>query len=140
MKRKRFKKLSFKQFHEIQKRKWEPVKLIGDAIPDFLMSAPEGLIHSVYASGTVISEHLYNETLTLGNHIGGIEVYRNAPDDPVNLNKDVYAVFANTENDLMLLVYGPMKDKEHWIDEIPDRLDGVDILLPPNDSDEEGES
>jgi hypothetical protein len=139
MRRKRFKKLSRKQFHEIQKLNWKPVKLIGNTIPDFLMSAPEGLIHSVYASGTVISEHLYNEPLVLGNHIGGIEVYRNAPDDPVNLNKDLYAVFANTEDDLMLLVCGPVKDKEHWIDEIPDRLNGVDVLLPP-DSNEEGEA
>ena len=139
MKRKRFKQLSRKQFQEVLNRDWEPVKLIGGAIPHFLKGTPNGLINSIYASGTVFSEHL-NEPLVLGNHIGGIEVYRNAPDDPVNLNKDVYAVFTNTDNDLMLLVYGPMKDKEHWIDEIPDRLDGVDILLPPNNSDEEGEA
>ena len=130
MKRKRFKQLSRNQFQEVLKLNWKPVKLTGGAIPNFLKSAPDGLIHAVYASGTVISEYLYDKSLMLGNHIGGIEVYRNALDDPVNFNKDVYAVFANTDNDLKLLVLGPIKDREHWINEIPDRLDGVDILLP----------
>lgn len=136
MKRKRFKQLSREQFQEVLTLNWKPVELTGSAIPDFLKGAPDGLIHSVYASGTVISEHLYGEPFILGNHLGGIEVYRNAPDDPVDFNKDVYAVFANTNNDLKLLVLGPLKDKEHWINEIPDRLDGVDILLPPDSNSE----
>ena len=53
----------------------------------------------------------------------------------MNLNKDVYAVFVNTNDDLMLLVLGPMdkkQDKEHWTNEIPERLDGVDVLLQPD--------
>jgi len=136
MKRKRFKQLSRKQFQEVLKLDWKPVKLAGSAIPDFLKGSPEGLIHSVYASGTVISNRLYGEPFVLGNHIGGIEVYRNAPDDPMNFNKDIYAVFANTENDLKLMVLGPLKDKEHWINEIPARLDGVNILLPPNNEEQ----
>lgn len=136
MKRKRFKQLSRSQFQEVLKLNWTPVKLTGSMVPDFLRSSPEGIIHSVYARGTMIAEPLYGESLTLGNHIGGIEVYRNAPDDPVNFNKDVYAVFANTNDDLKLLVLGPIsKDKEHWINKIPDRLDGVDILLPPDNDD-----
>ena len=139
MRHKRFKQLSRNQFQEVLKLNWKPVKLTGSIVPDFLKSAPEGLIHSIYASGTVISEHLYGKPLILENHIGGIEVYRNAPDDPVNLNKDVYAVFANTEDDLKLLVLGPIKDKEHWINKIPDRLNGVDVLLPFNNGDEKGE-
>ena len=136
MKRKRFKQLSRSQFQEVLKLNWKPVKLTGNTIPDFLKGMPEGLVHSIYASGTVISEHLYGKPLILGNHIGGIEVYRNAPDDPVNLNKDVYAVFANTGDDLKLLVLGLDRDKEHWVNEIPDRLDGVDILLPPDNGNE----
>ena len=136
MKRKRFKQLSRSQFQEVLKLNWTPVKLTGSMVPDFLKSAPEGLIHSVYASGTVISEHLYGEPLKLGNHIGGIEVYRNAPDDPVNFNKDVYAVFVNASDDLKFLVLGLNKDKEHWINEIPDRFDGVNILLPPDNDNE----
>jgi len=136
MKRKRFKQLSLNQFQEVLKLNWKPVKLTGSTIPSFLTSAPDGLIHSIYASGTVISEHLYGEPFILGNHIGGIEGYRNAPDDPVNLNKDVYAIFANTADDLKLLVLGPLKDKEHWTNEIPDRLAGVDVLLPPDSSNE----
>lgn len=138
MKRKRHKQLSPKQFQEVQERNWKPVRLVGDAIPDFLKGLSTGVVHSVYASGTAISNHLYDEPLVLGNHIGGIEVYRNAPDDPVNFNKDVYAVFVNKPeiagNDLMLIVIGPLKkDKEHWMDEIPERLDGVEVLLPPDD-------
>ena len=135
MKRKRFKQLSLKQFQEVLNLNWKPVKLTGGAIPDFLKGSPEGLIHSIYASGTMISNQQYGQPLVLGNHIGGIEVYRNAPDDPMKLNKDVYAVFANTDDNLKLLVLGPIKDKEHWINEIPARLDGVDILLPPDSDD-----
>ena len=133
MSRKRFKQLSLNEFQTVLNYDWQPVRLTASTIPDFLGNVPD-VIHSVYASGTAISENLYNEPLTLGNHIAGIEVYRNAPDDPVKFNKDVYAVFANKDDDLVLLVRGPIKDKEHWINEIPERLDGVEILLPPDKS------
>ncbi|HLG27815.1 MAG TPA: hypothetical protein VI423_08525, partial [Paenisporosarcina sp.] len=79
MKRKRFKQIARKQFQEVLNLNWEPVNLTGSSIPHFLQGEPDGLIHFVYASGTVISDHLYGEPFILGNHIGGIEVYRNAP-------------------------------------------------------------
>lgn len=35
------------------------------------------------------------------------------------------------EDPTILLVDGPVKDREHWLNEIPDRLNGVEILGIP---------
>jgi hypothetical protein len=63
--------------------------------------------------------------------IGGIDVYRNSPDDPVALNKDWYAVVTIADTDSMLLVRGPVHDSEHWLNEIPERLKGASIVSVP---------
>jgi hypothetical protein len=58
-------------------------------------------------------------------------VYRLAPDDPVELNKDWYAVLIDPDDDTMLLIDGPIRDEEHWIDELPQRLKGIEVLAVP---------
>ncbi len=67
-----------------------------------------------------------------GELVGGIDVYRNAYDDPVRLNKDWYAIIQEQGSDAMFLVAGAIKDHEHWLDEISDRLKNAEILgVPP---------
>ena len=49
----------------------------------------------------------------------------------MNLNKDWYAVVAVPEKDAMYLISGPFRDDEHWLDEIPERLKGAEVLGVP---------
>lgn len=132
---KRIKKISSDQFREIQSRQWHPVRIEGDAIPDFLKGIPSEKIHSIVASGTCLHSMAYEDNIIpSGQLVGGIDVYRNAPEDPVELNKDWYAVIKVPDTDSMLMVSGPIKDDEHWIDKMPDRLKGAEILGVPKPS------
>ena len=128
----RIKKMPRDQFEEVMGRDWSPVKLEGEAIPEWLRNIPSSVVHSVYASGTRIPELNYSDSeISSGLLIGNIEVYRNAPDDPVELNRDWYSVIAFESSDTMLLVRGPIADTLHWLDEIPSSLAGADLLAVP---------
>jgi len=59
--------------------------------------------------------------------IGGIDVYRGSTDDPVALNKDWYAVLRNADAGAFL-VEGPIRDREHWLDDLPERLRGIEVI------------
>ena len=63
---------------------WSPVKLESDAIPDWLQNMPRNVMHSVYASGTSAGggSDYSDVSIGTGQLIGGIDVYRNAPEDP----------------------------------------------------------
>ena len=120
------------EYEGILQRNWAPVKLMGDAQPTWMRNIPPDVVNSVYASGSQMFAPRPNiAMLPSGDLIGGIDIYRNAPDDPKRLNKDWYAIIANKQHDDMLLVCGPYKDNEHWIDEIPECLKGAEILLVP---------
>ncbi len=121
------------QFNEVMKREWVPVQLLGHAIPDWLRGIPTETLHSVYASGSFITASEYGDKMIpSGSLIGGYDVYRNAPDDPVNLNKDWYFVIAQPGSELLILVKKKPPQEEHWVDEIPNHLKGVEILgVPP---------
>ena len=69
-----------------------------------------------------------------GELIGGIDVYRRDPDDPVELNKDWYAVLRDPGTDAMFLVSGPFRDEEHWLDELSARVRDAEILALPKKS------
>jgi hypothetical protein len=138
MRTQRFKEMPWAQFQEVMKRDWVPVQLTGKNIPSFLRQIPNGVLHSIYVSGTVFSGLSFStqpEPFLFGNHIGGIAVYRKAPNDPVHVNQDVYAVLADARDgsDVLLLVAGPPKDQDQWLADIPERLDGVDVWLVPSD-------
>jgi hypothetical protein len=115
----RTKTMARTEFSDVQDRDWTPVELAGEAVPRFLSGIPRSVAYRFLASG----QHNY---ATEGALIGGIDVYRQAPDDPVALNKDWYAVRAG--GDATLRVEGPFKDLEHWLDEVPERYDGIDVL------------
>lgn len=117
---------------EVMKREWRPVRLDPSAIPEFLKGIPEQSLHSIIASGTLGPGIDYaGEILPAGEFIGGIDVYRHAPDDPVELNKDWYAVLRVPDSDAILLVAGPCKDNEHWLDEVSARVRDAEILALP---------
>ena len=130
--RNRIKTMPLEEFEGVMQRTWSPVKLEDDAIPSWLSGIPPRVLHSVYASGTA-SEGipLANSTIPSGHLIGGIDVYRNAPDDPYDLNKDWYAVITMPDSNGMLLIEGPISDSEHWLSEIPDRLKGAEVVAVP---------
>jgi hypothetical protein len=128
----RIKKMPEEQFIEVLKRNWTPVQLTGEAMPSWLQNIPKDILHSVYASGGGgIPSNYSGGAIPSGVLIGGIDVYRNAPDDPVDLNKDWYPVFSIAEANDIFLVTGPIRDAEHWLNEIPSRLDDVEILAVP---------
>lgn len=118
--------MNFSEFSEIMEKEWHPVRLDGKHIPSSLRRIPIDKIHSIYASGTLYPEWESLPTgypITSGQHVGGIEVYRYAPDDPLNLNKDGYAVFYLPNDSLLVIAdLDKEEDPEHWVDEIPDRL------------------
>lgn len=128
----RIKRMPEDQFHEIMNRNWAPVQVAGEAIPTFLQHIPSDKLHSVYASGGPYTDVVYSGgAIPAGELIGGVDVYRYSPDDPVALNKDWYAVIKTSEVDTIFLVAGPIKDNEHWLNEIPARLADVEILSVP---------
>lgn len=128
----RIKRIPRDQFSEIQNRNWSIVKLEDDTIPEIFKGIPESLLYSVYASGGPFPGVLYSDSLiSSANLIGGIDVFRKAPDDPVELNKDWYPLISFSDTDTMFLVHGPISDSEHWIDDLPDRFTTAEILAVP---------
>ena len=115
------------------KRDRTPVSLAGAALPEWMLGIPQDMLYSVVGSGTMFRGAAYSggRAIPSGELIGGIDAYRLAPDDPVELNKDWYAVIRHPDNDNMLLVDGPFQDDEHWIDELPQRLKGIEVLAVP---------
>ena len=135
---KRAKKMHFDEFEEVMKREWSAVRLDSSAVPEFLNGIPEEKVHSVVASGTQMPGIDYSDDfIPSGELIGGIDVYRHAPDDPVELNKDWYAVLRDPDSDAMFLVSGPFKDDEHWLDEVSPRVRDAEILALPKKPNED---
>lgn len=127
----KIKTLVVAEFEEVFERGWRPVVLVGEALPGFTKSIPA---HCIIASGELSSAELYSSYRVSGRLVGGIDVYRDSPDDPVPLNKDWYAVVACTDRPSVLLVDGPLKDGEHWLDKIPERYAQAEIVGSPRKS------
>jgi hypothetical protein len=107
------------EFSAVQDRHWTPVELVGEAIPEFLSGVPRHKAFRFLASGESNVE-------AEGALVGGIDVYRHSPDDPVALNKDWYEV--RSAGDGTLRVYGPQQDNEHWVNEVPRRYKDIEII------------
>lgn len=129
---KRVKKMDIDEFEEVMNREWSTVQLNPDAIPEFLKGIPDEKINLIVASGTWLQGMHYSDDLVpSGEIIGGIDVYRNAPDDPVELNKDWYAVLRHPDSNAVLLISGPIEDDEHWLDEVSLRVQRAEIVAIP---------
>ena len=124
---KRVKRLRPEQYGIIAAHSWTPVKLEGTCIPECFSRIPKGVVHSIYASGTCPGGGIDYSDQCIGTAqlIGAIEIYRYAPDDPVELNKDRYAVVITPGDTADYIISGPMRDSEHWLDEIPERYIGA---------------
>lgn len=130
---KRLKLIPRSEFDKIAELGWEEVRLKETCIPKYLQGIPADKLHSVYASGTRAGAgYDYSDNLIgTAQLIGTMNVFRFAPDDPVELNKDWYAVVMTPANQENYLISGPFADDEHWIDEIPDRFNGTTIWGVP---------
>ena len=127
MNKKRHQKLlTAEEFKPIMDLNREPVELKEDTLPVCMKSIPKEQRCHVYASGSYI-EALVPQ---YGRVVGGVDVFRDARShpEPVNWNKDHYTIIKNSKNDGSLLMYGPDKDNEHWINERPNRFKNVKIL------------
>lgn len=124
------------EFEEVMKLDWVPVKLVGEAKPSWMRNIPESVMAGTLASGTGITAGKYYESAQIpsGLLIGGIDIYRHAQDDPVPFNKDWYAVVVHPNDPTMLLVDGPQKDAEHWLESISERCKGLRVLGLPKKS------
>ena len=77
------------QLQDIQNREWSIVKLEGNAIPELFGGIPDSVLYAVYASGGPFPGISYSDpSIGTANLIGGIDIFRNSPDDPVAYNKD----------------------------------------------------
>lgn len=112
-------------FQPIMEAHWEPLELTGDLLPDFAASIPADKRYRILASGESNAWARENNPPL----VGGFDVYRHSPDDPVRYNKDWYAVVDPGSDSDHLIVQGPQRDREHWLNEIPARYDGVRILV-----------
>jgi len=126
------KRITEEEFQPIMEREWQPVKLTDDTLPSRLRSIPEDQRCHAYASGSCSGN--YNQQYE-GYKVGGVDIFRDARShrEPVDWNKDHYVIIRDLKNDNALLMYGPLKDNEHWINEIPDRLKNVEILTLDKD-------
>lgn len=122
------------EFEQVMQRKWIPVILEESALPSWAKGIPQSVLAATLASGTLpteASQTYSTKQIHSGQLIGGMDIYRHAPDDPVPLNKDWYAVIAHPSDPTMLLVDGPQKDAEHWLKSISKRCAGLEILGVP---------
>lgn len=127
---KRLKSIPRDDFEVVFAEHWKPVELRGDAMPCFAQSVPESKLCQVLASGEYAAsgEHYPCKRLRDAQLVGGIDVWRHAPDDPVDYNKDWYAVLSSSSTPEILYVDGPRKDAEHWSTKIPDRYLNVKVI------------
>lgn len=126
---KRVKKIPRAEFECIFEQNWKPMVLEGEALPNFARGIPEATRHCFIASGEIRGDGPYSSDLIIGGRlVGGIDIYRHSPDDPVKFNKDWYAVVACDDSCAVLFVDGPRKDTEHWLNEIPERYSGAEII------------
>lgn len=129
--------ISTKDFNVVFAEDWEPVVLEGEAVPDFARTIPDTIRCCIIASGEYSTARLYSSRLVPSGYlVGGMDIYRHAPDDPVPLNKDWYAIVSSADPDV-LVVDGPYKDNEHWLSEIPSRYQGAKVIGSANDEEKD---
>ncbi len=126
MGKKKPKLVSAEEWAIISEKNWTPVELIGNGLPESLKQIPSDQRLRVFASGCVLTSV---ESVPDGSLIGGVDVFRLAKThpEPVDYNKDHYAVKKSTMGEPILLLYNE-NDNEHWIENIPDRLNNVEVI------------
>ena len=117
--------MPFSEFKSVLEHSGMPVQVDGT----FSWATGIPNVHTVMASGIWPSSTPYqSETISFSYSVGGIEYYRCDCSDPDDLNKDLYAVVVPPDQNDMLLIDGPKKDDEHWVDEVPQRYKGAPTI------------
>jgi hypothetical protein len=129
----KLKLMPVEEFKAIMEHNWTPVRLVGDALPSWMNQIPKSILAETLASGTgLAAANLYQSSqIPSGHLIGGMDIYRHSPDDPVPFNKDWYAIVTHPSDPTMLLVDGPQRDEEHWLESISERCEGLKVLGVP---------
>jgi len=133
----RYKLMKRDEMNEVADRKWVPVKLIGDAIPNWMRGILDEKLELVLISGSFIDPRIIKaHGNSFHDVVGGMDIYRydeNDVDKGYPYNKDHYIIVLDPVNDDALLVYGPFKDHEHWIPNLPDLRDDIIVLSTEGD-------
>lgn len=116
-------KMTLEEFNHLVRGEWKPVELRGNSIPHFLRNIPEKKVLAIYGSGSFAEKNPVADGNSDRGQIGGIDVYRVAEEkDGVAINKDWYAIYQDPQTPEIIFVVGPQQDREHWINDTPDRL------------------
>ncbi len=125
------------EFAKVAERKWVPVLLIGDGRPDWMQGIPEEKLDMVLISGAFIDPRIVeHDGITYSGVVGGMDIYRqdiNDIDKGYPINKDHYIIVLDPTNDNALLVNGPLKDYEHWLQESPNLPEDIVVIESTDD-------
>jgi hypothetical protein len=128
----KIKRMSKKEFDKVANRSWVPVMLSGEGRPNWIRGIPDDKVEFILASGTYIDPRLVElNGITYSGAVGGMDVYRYDENDVsigYPINKDHYILVLDPKEDNALLVHGPLKDHEHWISQLPELPDGIEII------------
>ena len=133
----RTKRMPKNEFDKIADRQWVPVMLAGDGSPYWIKGIPEDKVEYILASGTYIDPRVVElNGVTYGDAVGGIDVYRYDEKDVDKgspINKDHYILVRDPHEDNLLLIYGPLKDNEHWLEQLPDLPNDIEVIESTED-------
>lgn len=130
MSNKRLKKMAKKEFEKILKKEWNPQQIDDTTLPSWIKNIPREKLFAAFGSGSLDKPNPeIDNNKTIKNQVGGMDIYRYAEKkDGVELNKDWYRFLLDPNDADLLIVVGPIKDKEHWIDDIPSRLQFANVI------------
>lgn len=124
--------MTYDEHIKVAERRWVPVVLIGDARPNWMRGIPEDRVGLVLASGTFIDPRIVEANgITYSGVVGGMDIYRYDEKDVGKgypFNKDHYIVIQHPTKDEVLLLAGPIKDDEHWLNKLPEIDPEIEIL------------
>jgi hypothetical protein len=115
----------------IEPYRWAPVKLLREQYPKVFENIPEEKIAMIAASGDFvepITELIQKRSIS--GVVGGIDVVRWDNNDVkigYPFNKDHYIILRSDSDDI-LVIEGPFKDGEHWLERLPERLENARVL------------
>lgn len=124
--------MSKTELAKIAERTWVPTVLVGDGRPNWMLGIPDEKLAMTLASGTFIDPRIVeHDGITYNGVVGGMDIYRHDANDVSKgfpINKDHYIIILDPVNNNALLVNGPLKDNEHWLEKLPDLPEGITII------------
>jgi len=134
----RIKTVTRAQLQDLISCDWEPVQFTLNSIPACLSGIPPDVFYAAYGSISPSQATPYSSPAIPGGQlIGGIDVIRHSPDDPVLLNKDWYALVEPDGDSRMYLLDGPKNPHDHWLDDLPARLKNARLRAVPKGTEPE---